>query len=54
MKRIIYTFLLLFFISHPLYSGTTGKIFGTVTDKNTGEPLIGVNIIVKDQLLGAS
>jgi len=37
-----------------LMAGNTGKISGTVTDKRTGEPLIGANIIVKGTIFGAS
>jgi outer membrane receptor protein involved in Fe transport len=36
------------------WSGTTGKIAGTVTDKATGEPLPGANVIVEGTTLGAS
>jgi len=35
-----------------LIGGTTGKISGKVTDETTGEPLIGVNIIVEGTNLG--
>ncbi|HEX9005925.1 MAG TPA: carboxypeptidase-like regulatory domain-containing protein, partial [Bacteroidota bacterium] len=41
-------------IPASLYAGETGKISGTVRDKKTGEPLIGVNIAVKGTNLGAS
>ena len=41
-------------LSSPLWSGTTGKIAGTITDKVTGEPLIGSNIIVLGTTLGAA
>ncbi|GAB4364189.1 MAG: hypothetical protein Kow0042_02580 [Calditrichia bacterium] len=44
----------LFIISNLLLAGTTGKIVGIVTDKNSGEPLIGVNIILEGTNLGAS
>lgn len=37
----------------PLWAGTTGKIAGTVTDANTGEPLIGATVIVVGTKLGA-
>ena len=37
-----------------IYAGTTGKIRGVVTDARTGEPLAGVNIIIKGTLLGAA
>ena len=37
-----------------LYAGTTGKIAGKITDKNTGEALLGANIIIMGTTLGAS
>ncbi|MGH7494181.1 MAG: TonB-dependent receptor [bacterium] len=36
------------------FAGTTGKIAGKVTDKNTGEPLPGVNLLVTGTRLGAA
>ena len=37
-----------------LFAGTTGKISGRVTDKETGEPLIGANVMVDGTPLGAA
>ena len=37
-----------------LWGGTTGKISGRATDANTGEPLIGCNIIIEEIGLGAA
>jgi outer membrane receptor protein involved in Fe transport len=37
-----------------VFAGTTGKIAGKVTDKSTGEPLPGVNILVAGTRLGAA
>jgi len=37
-----------------LYSGTTGKIAGIVKDKETGEPLMGVNVIIEGTMMGAA
>jgi outer membrane receptor protein involved in Fe transport len=37
-----------------LFSGTTGKIVGTVHDTKTSEPLIGVNIFITGTSLGAT
>ncbi len=55
MKRYaLWAFVWLMVGLHPLFSGTTGKIAGTVTDAETGEPLIGVNIVVEGTLLGAA
>jgi hypothetical protein len=36
------------------YGGTTGKIAGRITDRSTGEPLIGANIVIRETRLGAS
>jgi hypothetical protein len=40
--------------SAVVYGGTTGKIAGKVTDAQTGEPLVGVNVLVVGMTLGAS
>ncbi|MFP4547218.1 MAG: TonB-dependent receptor [Fidelibacterota bacterium] len=40
--------------SNFLLAGTTGKLTGLVTDENTGEPLVGCNILVEDTYLGAA
>jgi outer membrane receptor for ferrienterochelin and colicin len=37
-----------------LYAGTTGKLAGKVTDKETGEVLMGVNIIIEGTKAGAA
>ena len=37
-----------------LFGGTTGKLSGTLIDKETGGPLIGCNIIIEDTYLGTS
>ena len=50
-KQSLAVFLLL--LLFPLYGGNTGKITGVVTD-DSGEPLVGVNVIVAGQPLGAS
>lgn len=46
--------LLILISTYFLFAGTTGKIAGLVKDKNTGEPLIGVNIVVEGTTFGAS
>lgn len=35
-------------------AGTTGKIAGIATDKSTGEPLIGVNVVLEGTSLGSA
>ncbi len=47
-------FLFTFLISVKLFAGTTGKISGVVTDKETGEPLPGINIIIEGSSMGAA
>jgi len=54
MKRFIVILSFLSGIFSILTAGNTGKIAGTVVDKQTGEPLIGVNIILKGTHLGAA
>jgi outer membrane receptor protein involved in Fe transport len=38
----------------PGFAGNTGKIAGVITDKATGEPLAGVNILVDNSTKGAA
>jgi len=52
--RKVRLFLVLFAISSILMAATTGKISGKITDKTTGEALIGVNIMVSGSGLGAT
>lgn len=49
-------YLLIFILSFSnfILAGTTGKIVGTITDKETGEFLPGVNIIVEGTNFGAA
>ncbi|MCF7885790.1 MAG: TonB-dependent receptor [Candidatus Marinimicrobia bacterium] len=37
-----------------LWSGTTGKIAGVVSDEKTGEPLMGVNVVIEELGSGAA
>lgn len=46
--------LILFALSEPGFSGTSGKIVGRVTDASTGEPLFGCNVIIEGSYLGAA
>ncbi|HMN24689.1 MAG TPA: carboxypeptidase-like regulatory domain-containing protein, partial [Ignavibacteriaceae bacterium] len=51
MKKL---FLLFLFIPFFVFAGTTGKLSGTIKDKQTGEPLIGANIIIEGTNFGAA
>lgn len=55
MKRLVIFILLttVCFANHAL-AGVTGKIAGTVTDAETGQPLPGVNIVVEGTTMGAA
>ena len=54
MKRRITVVSFLLFLPVLLFAGTTGKIKGKVTDLQTGEPLIGANVIVVGSSFGAA
>ena len=48
-----YLFLAILF-TKSLFAGITGKLTGLITDKETGEPLIGCNVIIMDTDLGTA
>ena len=52
-RTLLYLLLLLTF-PHLLVSGTMGKIAGRITDKTTGEPIIGAHVVLKGLSAGAS
>ncbi|NOX38897.1 MAG: TonB-dependent receptor plug domain-containing protein [Calditrichaeota bacterium] len=51
--KLLIVLLSLFLVGY-LFAGTTGKITGLVTDKKTGEPLPGVNIVLEGTNYGAA
>jgi len=53
MKKL-YGLLSLCLLSTALFAATTGKISGVITDNESGEPLIGVNVIVPELGIGAA
>ncbi len=48
MSRFLYPLLLLLFLMRVTHPSETGKIAGTVTDKETGEALIGASVILTE------
>jgi len=46
--------MILLITSSLIFSATTGKIAGRVTDEETGQPLPGVNIIIEGTIMGAA
>lgn len=53
-KFVIPLSILLCLLVTSVFAGTTGKISGKVTDKSTGEPLPGANVILIGTTMGAS
>ena len=53
MKKL-YSLLLLCLLSTAIFASTTGKITGQVTDSETGEPLIGANVLISEQGIGTA
>jgi len=51
MKKILFLFLFAPFI---IYSGTTGKLAGTIKDAQTGESLVGANVIIEGTSFGSA
>jgi outer membrane receptor protein involved in Fe transport len=55
MKRLFFVALSIFLLSgSSVFSGTTGKIAGKVTDAETGDPLPGANVILEGTTMGAA
>ena len=55
-KRIVISVLIFLFIVLivKVYAGTTGKIAGRILDAETGQPLIGANVVIMGTQMGAS
>jgi outer membrane receptor protein involved in Fe transport len=58
MKKILslsaFLLVYLIFFNTQIVAGITGKIAGKVTEAGTGEPLIGINIIIQGTTFGAA
>jgi len=55
MRRSIRPFILtMLLLNCVIFAGITGKISGRITDKETGGPLIGVNVILEGTVHGAA
>jgi len=53
-RILTFSILILLAVISLTFAGTTGKIAGRITDKETGEPLPGVNIIIQGTTLGST
>ncbi len=53
-KKILYFFASIIILSGQMFAQSYGKIAGKVVDKKSGEPLPGVNIILKGTTIGSA
>ncbi|MBI5808970.1 MAG: TonB-dependent receptor [Ignavibacteriales bacterium] len=57
MKKFLLSFGIILFITltnYNLYAGVTGKIAGKVTDAETGEELVGINVMIEGTTIGTA
>jgi len=54
MQKKFVLILVMLLTGSLLFGGTTGKIMGTVIDKETGEPIIGASIYLEEAGIGAA
>ncbi|MEO8399885.1 MAG: carboxypeptidase-like regulatory domain-containing protein, partial [Ignavibacteriaceae bacterium] len=54
IRKVTLIGIIFLLIQIPLFSGTTGKIKGKISDKATGEPIVGANVILDNTRLGAA
>ncbi|KPL26721.1 MAG: hypothetical protein AMS23_00510 [Bacteroides sp. SM1_62] len=54
MNGFLKCIIILMMIISTIHAQTTGKISGIVTDKATGDPLVGVNVSIEDLYIGAA
>ncbi len=54
LRRGMLWFIVLVFFPVALFAGTTGKIAGTIVDKDTNEPLPGANILLEGTTMGTA
>jgi len=53
-KCLVASLSILILFGEVLFAGSTGKIAGKVIDTKTGEPLIGINVILEETVMGAA
>jgi len=51
---ILSIFFISIFLQSPVQSQSTGKITGLVVDSESKDPIIGVNVVIKDAMMGAA
>ncbi len=53
-RELFFIPFLIIFLSGLAYAGTTGKLSGRVTDAQTGDPVVGANVIIEGTYMGAA
>jgi outer membrane receptor protein involved in Fe transport len=53
-KILLFNIIILIIATGTIIAGTTGKISGVVTDKSSGAPLIGANVLIEGTTLGTA
>ena len=51
---MVLSILIILFIVIPLFASTTGKISGTIMEKDTGNPMPGANVVIEGTSMGAA
>ncbi|MBC8479753.1 MAG: TonB-dependent receptor, partial [FCB group bacterium] len=54
MIRVIFRLCMAFVLASMIFPQTTGKISGKVSDADTGEPIIGANVMITDTSMGTA
>ncbi len=54
MKRVLLTALMVVLAAGTARAGTTGKLVGKVVDANTGQPLVGANVVLEGTYRGSA
>ena len=54
LKLVLAGSIMLFVFASLVFAGTTGKIAGVIKDKDTGEPLPGVTVMIEGTTMGAA
>ena len=54
LTNFTFSLFLGFFFIQTVFAGDTGKITGTVIEKETGDPLPGANVILLETIMGTA
>ncbi len=54
LRRLLLVPVVLMVLTGISFAGTTGKLAGKITDSQTGEPLVGANVLIQGTSMGAA